>query len=196
MKIAIIDNYDSFTYNLHHYLAEYCAEVKVFRNDEIEIKELQKFDGIVISPGPGLPVDAGKTLKIIDFYKTSMPLLGICLGHQAIGEYFGAKLRNLNRVLHGVAVETEIMVDQSYIFDGLKPIIDTGRYHSWVVDGAILPDELKIIAMDKYGEVQGLQHRIYDIIGLQFHPESVMTKDGKQMIENWTKHVNAIINKQ
>lgn len=190
MKIAIIDNYDSFTYNLHHYLAEYCAEVKVFRNDEIEIKELQKFDGIVISPGPGLPVDAGKTLKIIDFYKTTKPILGICLGHQAIGVYFGATLKNLDRVLHGIQVETSIENQSNYIFNELPEVILTGRYHSWVIEKSTMPSCLLTISSDINQEVQGIKHVDFDIIGLQFHPESVMTEHGKKMLENWVKHLS------
>ncbi len=190
MKIAIIDNYDSFTFNLHHYLSEFCEKVDVFRNDMFEVNDLLDFDGIVISPGPGLPHEAGKTMEIIDYYKDKKPILGICLGHQAIGVYFGAKLKNLDRVLHGIQVETSIENQSNYIFNELPEVILTGRYHSWVIEKSTMPSCLLTISSDINQEVQGIKHVDFDIIGLQFHPESVMTEHGKKMLENWVKHLS------
>ena len=187
MKILIIDNYDSFTYNLFHYVEEFVSRPVVVRSDSFKLDFVEKFDGIILSPGPGLPSAAGLMPQVIKKYYKTKRILGICLGHQAIVEAFGGKLKNLGNVLHGVAVETYLKTDSSYIFKGLPETLKTGRYHSFVADKQALPAELEVIAEDVYGEIQGVKHRDYDISGLQFHPESVLTDFGKTMIENWLK---------
>jgi anthranilate synthase component II len=184
-KTIIIDNYDSFTFNLYHYVQQIDSDIIVKRNDEIEIEEIEKYDQIILSPGPGLPMQAGKTLEIIENYGTSKRILGICLGHQAIVEYFGGELENLTEVLHGQSIETFVFPDKSSIFKGIPTVLQTGRYHSFVANLQKLPKCLQIIATDKNGTIQGVKHRNLDIIGLQFHPESVMTEYGFQMIKNW-----------
>lgn len=189
-KILVIDNYDSFTYNLVHYLREYPNTlVDVYRNNKISIEKVKGYDAILISPGPGLPKDAGELMSILNSYKTSKPILGICLGMQAIGEVFGGKLENLESVFHGVASEIEIKQPTHYLFEGLTPNINAGRYHSWVVSKNKLPDELKVEATDKSGIIMALSHTKYNICGLQFHPESILTPDGKQIIFNWLKRI-------
>lgn len=184
MKIVIIDNYDSFTYNLSHLLKELGAEVTVLRNDKFEMQELAIFDKIVLSPGPGIPSEAGKLLSVIENYAGKKPILGVCLGEQAIGEYFGGKLVNLSEVFHGVQTPTTIITDD-YIFQGLEQKIEVGRYHSWVVDEDSLPDCLEATALSDEGQIMALRHKEYDIRGIQFHPESVLTPEGKQMIANF-----------
>lgn len=184
MKIVIIDNYDSFTYNLAHLVKELGAEVTVFRNDQFQLSELDRFDKIILSPGPGIPSEAGLLMDVIKKYAGRKPMLGVCLGHQAIGEAFGAKLTNLSEVYHGVATPcTQFGNDP--IFEGLPKRIDIGRYHSWVVDKSGFPDCLDITAVSDDGQIMGLKHKNYDIRGIQFHPESVLTPDGKKMIQNW-----------
>ena len=184
MKIVIIDNYDSFTYNLAHLVEELDAEVTVFRNDQFQLSELDRFDKIILSPGPGIPSEAGLLMDVIRKYAGRKPMLGVCLGHQAIGEAFGAKLTNLSEVYHGVATPcTQFGNDP--IFEGLPKRIDIGRYHSWVVDKSGFPDCLDITAVSDDGQIMGLKHKNYDIRGIQFHPESVLTPDGKKMIQNW-----------
>lgn len=184
MKIVIIDNYDSFTYNLAHLVKELGAEVTVFRNDQFQLSELDRFDKIILSPGPGIPSEAGLLMDVIRKYAGRKPMLGVCLGHQAIGEAFGAKLTNLSEVYHGVATPcTQFGNDP--IFEGLPKRIDIGRYHSWVVDKSGFPDCLDITAVSDDGQIMGLKHKNYDIRGIQFHPESVLTPDGKKMIQNW-----------
>jgi len=185
MKTLIIDNYDSFTYNLYHYVEAFTEELQVVRSDAFEMGFVEAFDNIILSPGPGLPVGAGMMLEVIRKYYKEKRILGICLGHQAIVEAFGGRLKNLDKVLHGFAVETYLKPDDSYIFEGLPEKINTGRYHSFVADRKTLPFELEIIADDIYGEIQGVKHREYDVIGLQFHPESILTDFGKEMIGNW-----------
>ena len=184
MKVVIIDNYDSFTYNLAHLVKELGAEVTVFRNDQFQLRELDRFDKIILSPGPGIPSEAGLLMDVIRKYAGRKPMLGVCLGHQAIGEAFGAKLTNLSEVYHGVATPcTQFGNDP--IFEGLPKRIELGRYHSWVVDKSGFPDCLDITAVSDDGQIMGLKHKNYDIRGIQFHPESVLTPDGKKMIQNW-----------
>ena len=184
MKIVIIDNYDSFTYNLSHLIKELGANVTVYRNDQFELPMLEQFDKIVLSPGPGIPSEAGLLLDVIKTYAGKKPILGVCLGHQAIGEAFGAKLENLSDVFHGVATEgTQFGTDP--IFATLPQRIIMGRYHSWVVSKDNLPACLEVTAESDEGQIMALRHREYDIHGIQFHPESVLTPDGKTMLRNW-----------
>lgn len=186
MRIAIIDNYDSFTYNLYHLFKELGAEVTVYRNDKFELPQLESYDKLVLSPGPGIPAEAGLLLNVIDTYKERKPMLGVCLGHQAIGEVFGAHLTNLSDVYHGVAVEgTQLGIDP--IFSGCPKRLVMGRYHSWVVDREGFPDCLEITAESDDGHIMALRHRSFDIHGIQFHPESVLTPDGKTIVGNWLK---------
>ena len=187
MKIVIIDNYDSFTYNLSHLVKELGAEVSVMRNDEFELEALDAFDKIILSPGPGIPSEAGLLLEVIRHYAGRKPILGVCLGHQAIGEVFGGKLTNLSTVFHGVATEGT-QLGNDYLFDGLPERITMGRYHSWVVDREGWPEALEVTALSDEGQVMALRHREMDIHGIQFHPESVLTPDGRHMLENFISH--------
>ena len=187
MKVVIIDNYDSFTYNLAHLVKELGAEVTVYRNDKFKLAQLETFDKIILSPGPGIPSEAGQLLDVIKSYAGKKPILGVCLGHQAIGEFFGGKLTNLSEVFHGVATEgTQLQND--YIFDTLPRRITMGRYHSWVVDTAGLPDCLEVTAESDEGQIMALRHKEYDIHGIQFHPESVLTPEGRIMVANFLRH--------
>ena len=184
MKIVIIDNYDSFTYNLAHLVKELGAEVTVYRNDQFQLSQLEPFDKIILSPGPGIPSEAGLLLDVIRTYAGRKPLFGVCLGHQAIGEVFGARLTNLSDVYHGVQTEgTQLGNDP--VFTGLPKRLLMGRYHSWVVDRVGFPDCLEVTAESDEGQIMGLMHRNYNIHGIQFHPESVLTPDGKTMLANW-----------
>lgn len=184
MKIVIIDNYDSFTYNLSHLVKDLGAEVTVYRNDQFTLNQLDIFDGIILSPGPGIPSEAGLLMDVIKAYAGRKPILGVCLGHQAIGEVFGAKLLNLDDVYHGVATEgTQFGIDP--IFAGLSKRIVMGRYHSWVVDRSAFPECLEVTAVSDDGQIMALRHRHYNIHGIQFHPESVLTPDGRRMLNNW-----------
>ena len=184
MKIVIIDNYDSFTYNLSHLVKELGADVTVYRNDQFEMPMLERFDKIILSPGPGIPSEAGMLLDVIKTYAGKKPIMGVCLGHQAIGEVFGGKLTNLSDVFHGVATEgTQFGNDP--IYEGLPKRITMGRYHSWVVSKDDFPDCLEVTAESDEGQIMGLRHKEYDIHGIQFHPESVLTPDGKRIIQNW-----------
>jgi anthranilate synthase component 2 len=184
MKIVIIDNYDSFTYNLSHLVKELGADVTVYRNDRFTMSQLEPFDKIILSPGPGIPQEAGLLLDTIRTYAGKKPMLGVCLGHQAIGEAFGATLENLSDVFHGVATEgTQLQNDP--IFAGLPRRITMGRYHSWVVNRNSMPDCLEITAESDEGEIMALRHKTYDIHGIQFHPESVLTPDGRTIVGNW-----------
>lgn len=187
MKIVIIDNYDSFTYNLSHLLKELGADVTVVRNDKFELKDLEQYDKIVLSPGPGIPSEAGLLLEVILTYAGRKPILGVCLGHQAIGEVFGASLENLKEVYHGVQTEGTQM-GNDYIFDGLPERVMMGRYHSWVVAKDSVPECLEVTAMSDDGEIMAMRHRQYDIHGIQFHPESVLTPEGKTIVGNFLKH--------
>ena len=186
MKTVIIDNYDSFTYNLSHLVKELGADVTVLRNDRFALGELDRFDKIILSPGPGIPSEAGLLLDVIRTYAGRKPMLGVCLGHQAIGEVFGAKLENLSDVFHGVATEGT-QFDTDYIFGGLPRRITMGRYHSWVVSKTNLPACLEVTAESDEGQIMALRHRIHDIHGIQFHPESVLTPDGRTIVGNWLK---------
>lgn len=184
MKIAIIDNYDSFTYNLRHLVNELGAEVTVMRNDRYAIGQLEPFDKLIFSPGPGIPSEAGLMLETIKAYAGRKPMLGVCLGHQAIGEAFGARLTNLSEVFHGVATEGT-QLGNDYIFGSLPHRITMGRYHSWVVSREGLPECLEVTAESDDGLIMGLKHRSYDIHGIQFHPESVLTPQGRTIMANW-----------
>lgn len=187
MKIVIIDNYDSFTYNLSHLVKELGAEVTVYRNDQFKMEQLEEFDKIILSPGPGIPCEAGFLLDVIKAYAGKKPILGVCLGHQAIGESFGGKLTNIGQVVHGVATPCTITV-KDYLFEGLPENIEIGRYHSWVVDNEGFPECLEVTSVSDEGFVMSLRHKKYDIRGIQYHTESVLTPDGKTIIGNWLKH--------
>ncbi len=187
MKIVIIDNYDSFTYNLSHLMKELGAQVTVLRNDQFQLDDLEVFDKIVLSPGPGIPSEAGLLLDVIRTYAGRKPMLGVCLGHQAIGEVFGAHLENLSDVFHGVATEGT-QLGNAPIFAGLPRRITMGRYHSWVVSREGFPDCLEITAESDEGQIMALRHRDFDIHGIQFHPESVLTLQGRDIIQNWLKN--------
>ena len=184
MKIVIIDNYDSFTYNLAHLIKELGAEVTVWRNDQFELPQLEGFDKIVLSPGPGIPSEAGLLLDVIRTYAGKKPILGVCLGHQAIGEVFGGNLENLSDVFHGVATEGNVL-NPDTLFAGCPHRLTMGRYHSWVVSRQDFPDCLEILAESDEGQIMALRHREYDIHGIQFHPESVLTPEGPVIITNW-----------
>ena len=187
MKIVIIDNYDSFTYNLAHLVKSLGAEVEVVRNDKFHISDLAPYDKIILSPGPGIPSEAGLLLDVIRHYADKKPILGVCLGHQAIGEVFGAQLENLSEVFHGIATEGN-QNGRDYLFEGLPQRFTMGRYHSWVVSNDYFPDCLEITATSDEGQIMALRHLTYDIHGIQFHPESVLTPDGKTIINNFLKH--------
>ena len=184
MKIVIIDNYDSFTYNLSHLVKELGAEVDVLRNDQFHLDDLKAFDKIILSPGPGIPSEAGLLLDVIRTYAGHKPMLGVCLGHQAIGEVFGGRLENLSDVFHGVATPCRIVADDP-IFNGLDRDIVVGRYHSCVVATDGFPACLEITATSPEGQIMALRHREHDIHGIQFHPESVLTPEGKTIIKNF-----------
>ena len=186
MKLLVFDNYDSFTYNLVQLIREAgCDDITVARNDRIALEEVARFDKIVLSPGPGIPSESGLLLPLIREYAPSKSILGVCLGEQAIGEVFGARLENLSEVCHGVATPVRIVEDDP-LFAGLESGFEAGRYHSWIVSRANFPvDTLRITAEDEQGRIMALAHRKYDIRGVQFHPESVLTPRGAAMIVNW-----------
>lgn len=191
-KILILDNYDSFTYNLVQMVENIIKKkVAVFRNDEISLNQVNDFDKIILSPGPGIPNEAGILLPLIKQYAASKSILGVCLGHQAIGEAFGGRLTNLTRVFHGVATKIELKKDleksafNNDWFKGLENEIEVGRYHSWVVDREEFPKELEVTSWDEHGMIMSLKHHVYDVQGVQFHPESLLTPLGRTMIENW-----------
>lgn len=185
MKIVVIDNYDSFTYNLVHLVKELGADVDVKRNDQFDLSDLATYDKIILSPGPGIPSEAGLLLDVIRAYAGKKPMLGVCLGHQAIGEVFGARLENLSEVYHGVAMPVTLYADNEPMFAGLPKRIDVGRYHSWVVSKEDFPDCLEITAESDDHQIMGLRHKQFDIHGIQFHPESVLTPEGKAIVRNW-----------
>jgi anthranilate synthase component 2 len=195
MKILVFDNYDSFTYNLVHLVEKITAEkVDVYRNDQIGLDKVDQYDKIILSPGPGLPVEAGLLLPLIKKYAGSKSILGVCLGHQAIGEVFGGRLLNLSTVYHGVAMPVEVIRRNETgnqaaadLFAGLPDQFPAGRYHSWVIDPAEFPDELEVTATDDEGHIMALRHRRYDVLGVQFHPESVLTPDGEKIMRNWLR---------
>jgi len=188
MKVLVFDNYDSFTYNLVHLIVKITGvQVDVLRNDEIGLEEIGKYDKILLSPGPGLPAEAGILLPLVKTYAASKSILGICLGHQAIGEVFGGRLVNLDTVFHGIS--TPVTVNKDFVdkglFAGLPAQFETGRYHSWIVSADEFPRELSITARDANGYVMALEHKEYDVKGVQFHPESVLTPVGEKILSNW-----------
>jgi len=205
MRILVFDNYDSFTYNLVHLVQKIINDrVDVYRNDQIPLEKVKEYDKIILSPGPGVPVEAGLMLPLIKEYASSKSILGVCLGHQAIGEAFGGKLMNLSMVFHGVATPVRIVNGQSSmvneknspftihhsqknLFEGLPDKLEVGRYHSWVVSKENFPEELEITVEDDNGYIMGLQHKTYDVQGVQFHPESVLTPMGEKIMRNWLK---------
>lgn len=188
MKILLLDNYDSFTYNLLHVLKELGADVEVHRNDKISVEEAGRFDKFLLSPGPGIPEEAGILLPLIRRYAREKSIFGVCLGMQAIGEAFGAKLLNLTQVHHGVCSDIRVLMRDEPLFADLYPAFRAGRYHSWVVSRQDFPDCLEVTAEDyEEGQVMALRHRQYDVRGVQFHPESILTPSGKTIIANWLK---------
>jgi len=194
-KILVFDNYDSFTYNLVHLVEKLLRQrVEVHRNDKLPLEKVKEYDKIILSPGPGIPEEAGLLLPLIKEYASSKPILGVCLGHQAIGEAFGGKLTNLSTVYHGVATPVKILrlpgrngQAGNDLFEGLPDELEVGRYHSWVVSEEGFPAELEITARDEHGYIMGLRHRSLDVQGVQFHPESVLTPKGEQILKNWLK---------
>ncbi len=190
MRILVIDNYDSFTYNLVHYVQEYPnCEVDVYRNDAIDFGAVGSYDGIILSPGPGLPSQSGDLLVLIEQYQQQKPILGVCLGQQAIAQAFGGELENLERVYHGEASAIDSIGNKHFLFNGVPDRFVVGRYHSWVVKKDTLPPCLQVNAIDSNGCIMALSHRELDICGVQFHPESILTQEGKRMIFNWLDHV-------
>ncbi|MGB5943013.1 MAG: aminodeoxychorismate/anthranilate synthase component II [Leeuwenhoekiella sp.] len=185
-NILVIDNYDSFVYNLVHYLEEFDCKVTVKRNDQVTLEEIADYDKILLSPGPGIPDEAGLLKKIIKEYASKKPMLGVCLGQQAIGEVFGGSLINLDEVFHGVATQAHRIADDK-LFKDIAKDFEIGRYHSWVVNPADFPEELEITSLDDNGQIMSLRHREFDICAVQFHPESVLTPEGKKMIKNWVE---------
>jgi anthranilate synthase component II len=186
MKILVIDNYDSFTYNLVHAIKKITGQpVTVFRNDEVTLTEIQEFDKIVLSPGPGIPAEAGLLEEIIRRYGPLKSILGVCLGHQAIGEVFGANLLNLKKALHGVATPIRITSRNTCLYKNISTVFEAGHYHSWIVDSQNLPGCFEVTALDESGQIMSLKHKKYDVQGVQYHPESVLTPVGEQIIKNW-----------
>lgn len=186
MKILVIDNYDSFTYNLVQYIERIPGtEVTVARNDKITLDEVAAYDKIVISPGPGIPDEAGISKDLIGTYGPEKSILGVCLGHQAIAEVYGGSIRNLDTVYHGVSDEMEQVAEDDYMFKGIPSKFDAGRYHSWIVEEQTLPEELEVTVRNAEGEIMAVRHRLHDVRGVQFHPESVLTEYGGMMIKNW-----------
>jgi anthranilate synthase component II len=188
MKILVFDNYDSFTYNLVHLVEKIThSKVDVYRNDQIALEDVKMYDKVILSPGPGVPSEAGLLLPLIKEYASSKSILGVCLGHQAIGEAFGGELENLSTVFHGIATDCEITKPDCRLFDGLKSPFTIGRYHSWIVSEKNFPEDLEITARDDNGFIMAMQHRNFDIQGVQFHPESVLTPEGEKILTNWLK---------
>lgn len=193
MKILVFDNYDSFTYNLVHLVEKITAEkVAVCRNDQITLEEVAAYDKIILSPGPGIPKEAGLLLQVIKEYASTRSILGVCLGHQAIAEAFGGTLLNLSTVFHGVATPIALshplaVTRTNGVLQGLPDVIDVGRYHSWIVSDDHFPEALEVTARDANGYIMALQHKIFDVQGVQFHPESVLTPTGEQILNNWLK---------
>ncbi|MBC7921929.1 MAG: aminodeoxychorismate/anthranilate synthase component II [Ferruginibacter sp.] len=185
MKTLVLDNYDSFTYNLVYLLKELGAAVEVHRNDKIALEEVERFDKILLSPGPGIPSEAGIMQALIREYAPVKSILGVCLGHQGIAEVFGATLENMGEVRHGVATKAIIEPGGERLFRGVPPVVQVGRYHSWTVVPHSVPDTVSITAVDENGQVMALSHKTYDVKGVQFHPESILTEHGKRILENW-----------
>lgn len=188
LKLLIIDNYDSFTYNLVESVRQLKlpVEITILRNDKFELEEINTFDKIILSPGPGIPSEAGLLKEVISTYAETKSILGVCLGHQAIGEVFGGQLHNLEQVLHGI--ETTINCDEHYLFEEVEKNPTVGRYHSWVITPDTMSSEMQVIASDERGQIMAVTHRTFDVCGIQFHPESVMTPSGSQMLKNWIQH--------
>jgi anthranilate synthase component 2 len=188
MKILVLDNYDSFTYNLVHIIRDLGHTMDIFRNDKITLGEVKKYDKILLSPGPGIPEEAGIMKDVIREYGPSKSILGVCLGHQGIGEVFGAKLFNIPNVLHGVTSTTEVTDSSEYLFKDVSPRFQATHYHSWAVVPETIQGDLKVTAVNEEGLVMGLSHIKFDVRGVQFHPESIMTPEGPKMIANWLKN--------
>lgn len=192
MKILVFDNYDSFTYNLVHLVEKIIhVKVEVHRNDQIPLEKVKEYDKIILSPGPGIPEEAGLLLPLIKEFAATKSILGVCLGHQAIGQAFGGTLENLSTVFHGVAtpvrIKSETSKVKSYLFEGMPDEFEVGRYHSWVVSKENFPEDLEITAEDESGMIMALQHKSFDVQGVQFHPESVLTPRGEEILKNWLK---------
>ena len=189
MKILIFDNYDSFTYNLVHLVEKILHEkADVYRNDQIALEKVKEYDKIILSPGPGIPNEAGLLLPLIKEYASTKCILGVCLGHQAIGEAFGGTLINLSTVYHGVATDCRLVTNNCQLFKDLPETITIGRYHSWIINDKDFPDELEITARDENNYIMALQHKTFDVQGVQFHPESILTPDGEKIMRNWLKY--------
>ncbi len=185
-KILVLDNYDSFTYNLVHYIeADGNYEVDVFRNDEISIEQVNDYDTIVLSPGPGLPKDAGILKEVIEQYAPTKKILGVCLGMQAIGEVYGGELENLSQVFHGIANKINILDTSDLLYKNLPNSFEIGRYHSWVISHNNFPDQLKITATEENNQIMSIKHKDYNLYGVQYHPESILTENGKEIITNF-----------
>ncbi|MDQ3109659.1 MAG: aminodeoxychorismate/anthranilate synthase component II [Bacteroidota bacterium] len=188
-RILVFDNYDSFTYNLVHLVEKITgASVDVVRNDKMDLNDVEMYDKIILSPGPGIPVEAGLLLPLIRKYAATKSILGVCLGHQAIGEALGGKLKQLDKVFHGVATNVRLSADAGFLFSGLPPEFKAGRYHSWVIDEKELTPDLMITARDEDGGIMGIQHKKFDVSGVQFHPESIMTEYGEELLLNFLNH--------
>ena len=189
MKILVLDNYDSFTYNLVQYLEEIPnCKVDVFRNNEISLKEVEKYDKIVLSPGPGIPDEAGIMKQLIEEYADKKPIFGVCLGLQAIAEVFGGKIKNMNKVYHGIATTMEVKIEKEILFKDIPKKFKAGRYHSWLVENKGLPNILQITVEDEESNIMALSHKKFNVKGVQFHPESILTKHGRKIIENFIIH--------
>lgn len=188
MKLLLLDNYDSFTFNLVHLIEKVSDyEVIVKRNDEINLSEFEHYDKIVLSPGPGLPEESGIMLPFIKHYATTKSILGVCLGHQALAVAFGVSLQNLDTVFHGIASETKV-IKKDILFDKLPSVFQAGRYHSWIVNASEIKKEFNITAIDAAGNCMAMRHKQYDLCGVQFHPESILTEHGEQLLSNWLKN--------
>ncbi|MCB0630072.1 MAG: aminodeoxychorismate/anthranilate synthase component II [Saprospiraceae bacterium] len=189
MKVLVLDNYDSFTYNLVQYIQEILGEkIDVFRNDEISLDEVDRYDVIILSPGPGLPGEAGIMPELIKRYAPSKMILGVCLGHQAIGEAFGGQLENLTNVFHGIETPVQVIVEHEVLFEGVNENFQAGRYHSWVVSREAFPESLEVTAVAENDVIMAMRHRDFAVWGVQFHPESIMTTEGMKMLENFLEH--------
>ena len=186
-KILVIDNYDSFTYNLVHYLHDLNCDVTVKRNDKLTIDEVKDYDKILLSPGPGIPDEAGLLKPIIKQYASTKSILGVCLGQQAIAEVFGGEIENLNKVYHGVSTKIELTNNDDVLYKDIPKKLEVGRYHSWVVSKN-LPQELIVTSIDKNGEIMSLKHKDFDVRAVQYHPESILTPEGKKILKNWVKN--------
>ena len=192
MRILVLDNYDSFTYNLVHIIRElgYGDSMDVFRNDKISLDDVDQYDKILLSPGPGIPSEAGILLDLVRQYGATKSILGICLGHQGIGQVYGASIYNMKDVLHGVGTKIKLLIEEDYLFENVPKEFMVCRYHSWAVDEKTVNENLLVNSIDEEGIVMGLSHKHYDVRGLQFHPESILTENGKQLIQNWLEHKN------